>query len=115
MSKKKRKLKKSYILCRKGMQGIYKSEISRYFTCIWVDTAREAELILLPIEKEGLSDEQQHLYEELNQSKYFCTFSAKALFKGDENLKMFFGELEETMQQIEKSFTNDGLDYGLEL
>lgn len=92
-----KKKKKCYLACGASKRGVYKSRIERlYDNAIFLDSPEEAELLLLPTEKLGLSEEQKDLIEKYGGVLEVSAFPSELLFEGNEKfLEEYFSEGQE--------------------
>lgn len=107
--------RKAYLLSKAKEKGKYKKKIRDRYRIIFLDDDLDADMVIIPIEAEGLSIEQQMYLDELKEGTSLTMLSSKDIL--DDNFERVLDKELEREKYLDKTRqrTNDELDYGLEL
>ncbi len=97
-----RKKKRLHLSCAEAKRGIYKSRIeSLYDNAVFLDSPEEAEILLLPTEKNNiLSEEQNDLLEEYSSKLKVSIFPGELLLSEEtEMLDKYFSFASEMIKE----------------
>ena len=108
-------MRKVYLLSKAKEKEKYKKKIRDRYIVVFLEDDVDADLVILSIEEEGITIEQQMYIDELKEGASLTMLSSKDIL--DDNFERVLDKELEKEKSLEKSRkqTNDDLDYGLEI
>lgn len=111
------KKKKAYISCKSVQKGIYKKKISARYNLIYADNLLDADILIVPIEKEPTAEQHLDINTAINNNLKISILSTAKIMNEEFSpiLDKVFDEKIKREERREINNLDDDLEYGLEL